>query len=314
MKGVIVLAKQSGPKLSDLTKQELLDKGWVGPKTNAVYDPEFTTALATLPWEEWFSHTNPLRCRTDYLDRYVSWIKESKLNSFSGLERYDVKHLTNGTTQSFDEAYFRYKNKRLRILRGEYAYHKRVFKNWKFIEDGPLESNDFVIMSVPFCSTGTVPENIYKIFDEAHALKIPLIVDCAYFGTCKGVEVDLSHPGIEMVCFSLTKGVGLGDIRSGIRFSCHEDELPIAQQNRYDHTVLGAAKVGLYMMEKFNPDFIPTKYFKLQQEVCKEVGLTPTPCMHLALGDEKWDEFNIDDRYNRLGIRELIKARRKGWV
>jgi hypothetical protein len=291
-----------------------LEKGWVGPRTNAVYDPEFTRALADLPWKDWFSRPNPLRCREDYLDCYLSWITKSKYNRFHGLESYAVRHLTNGTTQSFDESYYRYKSRRLRILRGEYAYHKRAFPNWHFVEDGPLESNDFLIVSVPFCSTGECPAKFYDLLDQAHHLNVPVIVDCAYFGTCHGVEVDLSHPGIENVCFSLTKGVGLGDIRSGIRFSRTEDDGPIAQQNRYNHTVLGAAKIGLYMMEQFSPDFIPGKYLEIQQQVCREVGLRPTPCMHLALGDDRWNQFNIDDRYNRLGIRELIKARRKGWI
>jgi hypothetical protein len=152
---------------------------------------------------------------------------------------------------------------------------------------------------------------MYEIFDEAHKLEIPVIVDCAYFGTCEDFHIDVTHPVIESVSFSLTKGTGLGDIRSGVRYSNIEDKLPICQHNDYDHTVLAAARIGLYMMEIFPPDHIPNKFSAVQKEVCAELGLTPTKCMHLALGDESWSEYAVDKVYNRVGIRELVKARFK---
>ena len=30
--------------------------------------------------------------------------------------------------------------------------------------------------------------------------------------------------------------------------------------------------------------------------------------MHLALGDESWSEFLVDDAYRRIGIRGLVRA------
>jgi hypothetical protein len=142
-------------------------------------------------------------------------------------------------------------------------------------------------------------------------LEVPVIVDCAYFGTCLDFELDLNHECIESVSFSLSKGLGLGDIRSGIRFSNISDDNPICQHNRYDHSVMAAARIGLYMMEEFSPDHVPARFREIQLAVCEEIGVAPSRCMHIALGGPEWKNFRVDDAYNTLGIRELVKARYK---
>jgi hypothetical protein len=262
---------------------------------------------------DWMKHSPPFRCREEYLEKIDSLIHSTKLNTIKGLKRFPQRHLINGTTQSFDEAYHRFSDRRLRIFRGEYAYHKRIQTDYMYLEDGPLEENDYIIISFPFCSLGDKHPLYEQILNKALKLNIPVEVDCAYFGTCHSIDFDLSHEAIKAVSFSLTKGMGLGDIRSGIRYSFYDDDFPIAQQNRYNHTVLLAAKIGLHMMEKFNFDYIPSVYREAQESVCKELGIKPTKCMHLALGEEKHFPDNmVDEKYCRLGIREAVKKRNQG--
>lgn len=282
-------------------------------RTHAVYDGLFFRALKEMPWNRWFQEEErPLYCRDRYIETIRSWIESSKLNSVRGLERFGRADLINGTTQTFDDAYFRHRNRRLRFFRGEYAYHRRVFQNWKFLEEESLHENDFVIVSFPFCSTGNKHPEYDNILKEAERLSVPVIVDCAYFGTCLEMELDFQSPAIESVSFSLTKGLGLGDIRSGVRFSNLKEASPIQQHNDFHHTVLAAARIGIYMMEKFSPDHIPSKYRAAQESVCRDLNVQPTRCMHLALGGEEWDSFRVDGTYNTLGIRELVKQRNLG--
>lgn len=295
-----------------LHREQLENLGLLTTQTQSVYDPLFTRLLQALPWAQWYQEPDPLNCREEYLQTYKVWIAKSSLNKVYGLDRFHRLDLINGTTQTFDEAYFKYADKRLRVFRGEYGYHRRVLKNIFFIEDGPLEKNDYLIISAPFCSSGDLHPNMNEILDRAALLEVPVIVDCAYFGTCYGIEFDLRHPAIESVSFSLTKGAGLGHIRSGIRFSNLQDQYPICQQNNYNHTVLAAARIGLYMMQNTDPDFIPTKYVEMQRELCAELSLSPSKCIHIALGDDAWESYRIDGAFNRVGLAKLIKAKRKG--
>lgn len=297
-------------------RETLIADGLLTQKTHAIYDYDFIQALKKMPLAEWLEKPAPFRCRWAYLDHYHHWIRSSRLNSIVGLERFQRRDLINGTTQTFDEAYMKYAHRRLRVFRGEYRYHMRIVPQWRFLEDEPLATNDYVIISAPFCSTGDAHPQMNSVLDECERLRVPVIVDCAYFGTCENIHLELSHPAIESVSFSLSKGTGMGDVRSGIRYSNLNDNNPICQQNNYDHSVLFAARVGLYMMETFSPDFIPERYSAVQKQVCRALGLKPTPCMHLALGDSSWDNFKIDDLYNRVGVRELVrnefKKQRKG--
>ncbi|MCC6138539.1 MAG: hypothetical protein IT287_07890 [Bdellovibrionaceae bacterium] len=292
-------------------KAQLIRDELITQKTFAIYDYDFIKSLQKMPLQDWLAQPAPFRCREEYLDFYHQWIASSTLNTISGLNTFSRRDLINGTTQTFDEAYMKYAHRRLRIFRGEYRYHARCVESFLFIEDEPLKTNDYVIVSAPFCSTGDIHPQMSELLETCYSLQIPVIVDCAYFGTCSGINLDVNHPAIESVSFSLSKGTGLGDVRSGIRYSHLNDNYPICQQNNFNHTVLFAAKVGLYMMSIFSPDFIPARYQKTQQEVCKALGITPTKCMHLALGDETWSSFCIDDKYNRIGLRELVRTEYK---
>ncbi len=287
----------------------------INQKTFAVYDYQFLLHLKDAPISEWMDHSPPFDCQDEYIETFHALIHQSKLNKLTGLERFSKRHLINGTTQSFDECYLRNANRRLRIFRGEYAYHKRVNPDFCFIEDEPLKEGDHLIISLPFCSSGDIHPQMNEVIQKAGELNIPVKIDCAYFGTCHSIEYDFSSPAIKSVCFSLSKGMGMGDIRSGVRYSDYDDDFPIAQQNNYRHTVKFAAKMGLHMMKRFNFDYIPTLYREHQESICRDLGITPTRCMHLALGDsDKYPDFIVDGLYYRIGIREAVKKRKQGRI
>lgn len=290
---------------------------FIEKRTNSIFDPEFTRAFKEMPLDEWFSKSPPFDCRDEYVDTFLNRIRSSKLNR-AQIDGFTDVHVTNGTTQAFDESYWLYAGRRLRVFRGEYAYHRRVNPTAVFLEDGPLEPNDYVIVSLPFCSTGDVHPKMREMLDDAAWIEVPVIVDCAYWGTCWGIDFNLRHPAIEQACFSLTKSLGLGDMRSGVRLSYVGINggryAPIAQQHEYNHLQLFPLKIGIYMMNRFEPDYIPNKYRAAQESVCQDADITPTKCMHLGLGDDTWYDYRVDDKYNRLGIRRLVKERFAGRI
>lgn len=297
----------------------MLDKELFQTKHSAIYDPEFQKHLADAPWKEWLSKPGYFEVRHQYLADIHNWIMSSKMNEVKGLTRFKHRDMINGTTQAFDEAYHRYSNRRLRILRGEYAYHKRVVKDFVYLDDEqgnyiPLEENDWVITSYPFCGNGGPTPHFGTIQDECLEKGLPLLLDCAWFGTCRDLTIDVYHPGITEVCFSLTKGIGLGNIRSGIRYSNYDDDYPIRQQNNYNHLPLGAAQIGIWQMKKFSADFIPQKYTMMYEHVCSMNNLLQTHCMMIAMLDKTHEQYNdylIDQVYSKVGIREAIKKQRQ---
>ena len=301
-------------------------------KHNAVYDPEYQEHLKKAPWEHWLSQNNYFEVTEEYKEAFINWIGSTKKNSISkeSLLKYPRQDITVGTTQSFDEAYFRYSNRRLRIFRGEYAYHKRCFKNWAWLDkplkthpegnwDEPLGEKDWVIVSHPFCGTGTEHPKLKELLDQCLKKQTPVLMDCAWFGTCFDLDFDWEHSALTEVAFSLSKGIGLGSMRTGLRFSRHPllDEKPIAQQNKYKHLVLDNCQIGIYQMSHFDPDWSSRKYLNWYKSLCSHYRLLETKCLHISLlpfSHPHATHFLINESYAKVGVREALKALRQNRI
>ena len=232
-----------------------------------------------------------------------------------------------GTTQSFDESYFRYHNRRLRLFRGEYAYHRRCYKNHLWLDQPktgcfsgewaePLDSNDWIIVSHPFCGTGDEHPKLKELLGQCETKHIPVVLDCAWFGTCFNLCFDFDHPAITEISFSLSKGIGLGYMRTGLRFSNYPplENMPIAQQNSYKHLALSNCQIGIWQMKQFDPDWQARKYLKWYQQLCRKYNMLETKCLHisrLSLYNKYRDDFLIDESYAKVGVREALKALRQ---
>lgn len=295
--------------------KKLINDGLLSKTHQSIYDYVFQTNMRDAPWYEWLNNSGYFECQDEYISTIQKWIHSTTLNTIAGLDRFEFKDLIIGTTQTFDEAYYEYAAKRLRVFRGEYAYHKRAFSDVTFLDNEQgeyigLQSNEWCIISIPFCGNGATHKHMNRMLDDALNKNVPVIIDCAWFGTCRDVDFDFTHPAITSVSFSLSKGIGLGNMRSGIRYSNNKNRnLPIAQQNLYNHLVLISAQIGIHQMNVFSPDFIANKYYDAYNKICERFGLLPTNCLHVVIAPEGniWSQFLIDGLYRKIGVRKLVK-------
>lgn len=145
-------------------------------KHAAIYDPKFQERLYNAPWKEWLGKSGYFDVKDEYLETIEKWIHNSSMLKFENLQNFKCKDLIHGTTQAFDEAYYRYKERRLRTYRGEYAYHKRVQGQRNFIDTKngdyvPIESNDWVVISLPFCGNGAEPPFFRKSIERLYKFR-----------------------------------------------------------------------------------------------------------------------------------------------
>ena len=307
------------------SKQELIDKNYITKRYYTLNDPEFIAVMAEAPWHD-FAHRlkDEDEIVPEYKEKFLNRLKSTKINKITGLERFKCQDVIHGVTQSFDEIFYRHYKRRLRVFRGEYTYHRRSFPNWKFIdtkEDDfiPLEQNDYVIFSLPFAGNGHYPPNLEYILDECLKKNIPVMVDCAWFGICFDMNLDFNNPAITEVSFSLSKGLGVGKVRSGVRYSNFEnDEFPIRHQNNAIYLPIMALQVGMYMMEKIPVDKIPNRYKDLHEKFCQAIDIqNSSKCIHIATplrNDHRWQAFQVGNKYYKLGIKEALKAIHSGKI
>lgn len=238
---------------------------------------------------------------------FTEWIRSCRSTPVQGLDQFTTRYFVNGVTQSYDIFLYEHKGRRFRTAIGEYPYVRLSVDNWAFLEDDEIRENDAVTLSCPFYAHGGVPQHYASILDKCAELGVPVFVDAAYFGTCRGTSYDFSHPAIEMLSFSLSKPFCIQSYRAGMlmmkRTLPYFEEIQTAA--RYFNRV--GAYVGLRLMHDFSADFIPETYGAAYDNVCQELDLLPTNCMMIANlkhEDKRFDPILVDDRFEDVALPE----------
>jgi hypothetical protein len=251
----------------------------------------------------------PMHCQDEYLEYYPKWIESSKNNSFIGTKSFPNRYISLGVTQAIDDwtLYCSKNNRRLRVFRGEYPYSKEFAHDWCWIEDEPLKNNDAILINFPFSGNGNKHPQYDWLIDRCNHMNIPVFVDCAFFGACGDMEINLNQPCIDTVAFSLTKGLSANNYRSGIAFSKRSGkDTTLDVQTAWQNGIHLNVAIGLQLMQQFSPDTLVDTYKNKQLKICKEYNISPSSTIQLATGDSNWNEYSRDGVYNRINIRNYL--------
>jgi hypothetical protein len=213
----------------------------------------------------------------------TAWLLQSKHNTITGLDSFNRVDIVNGCTQFIDNIYMQCQPQ---IIKGDYKYHHRL-GNWD-IPVGLLKENIPLIIAMPFPSTGDTHAQMKEILDEAQDKRISVHVDGAWLTCCRGINFDLSHPSIKSVAVSLSKGLGLGWNRIGLRWIrnvSHSDSISIMNDFHMNNRALSI--IGLHFIRNLKPDYLWETHGAKNAKICSDFNLTPTPCIHLALKDNQ---------------------------
>lgn len=220
------------------------------------------------------------------------WILSSKLNSLHGLS--DINHIDIciGCTQFIDNIYMQ---GTVQTIHGDYKYHERLNLS-KRVALGTIIPNLPLIIAMPFPSIGAEHTQMQRLLDECLSKNVPVFIDAAWYTCCKDINFDLTHPAIDSIGISLSKGLGLGWNRIGLRFSKSEKSDSISIMNKFDMNNKVLVKIGLHFIRKFEPDYLWNFHKERNAKVCADFGLTPTKSNYLALQNG-----------NPVGISPLIR-------
>jgi len=246
---------------------------------------------------------------SEFCSRYLEWIKSTTSNTLIGLEEFPHAVFTNGTTEAFDKFYFKHRTRRLRVFKGDYAYHNVALRSdkWEWLDDDCLDANDAVIVSLPFADTGNEHHLHQALLEGCDKLGIPVLVDCAYFGLCSNITFDFTHPCITEIAFSLSKIFPVAYSRIGMRLSRTDDDDALFMSNKMSYVNRDSAMIGLANLEKFGPDYTSTKYKQVQIEFCKHLGVEPSNTVLFGIDTEnKYPEYNRGGKYNRLSFHKYL--------
>jgi hypothetical protein len=230
-----------------------------------------------------WSHDISDQIYVDFKEHCESWLVGSKLNALTGLDIFARKDIIIGCTQFIDNLYMQGP---VQVLRGDYRYHERL--GLAYVKDvGSLIPDIPLIVAMPFPSIGAPHQDMEEILHECKIKNIAVHIDGAWVSCCRDVAFDFSHPSIKSVGISLSKGLGLGWNRIGLRWAKEQPNDSISIMNDFHMNCRVLAKIGLHFVQKFPSDYLWNTYGHLNQQVCNDFNLTQTNSIYLALRDNQ---------------------------
>ena len=211
----------------------------------------------------------------------TNWLFGSKLNQLTGFDDFNRVDIINGCTQFIDNLYMQGP---VQVLSGDYRYHERL--GLAQVSDvGSLVPGIPLIIAMPFPSTGATHHQMEELLNEARDKGISVHVDGAWLTCCRGINFDVSHSAIKSVGISLSKGLGLGWNRIGLRWTRQTDTDSVTIMNDFRMNNRALVKIGLHFIRAFPTDYLWVTHGERYYKVCKDFGLTPTNSIYLALKD-----------------------------
>ena len=208
-----------------------------------------------------------------------NWLFNSKLNKLIGFDNFDRVDIINGCTQFIDNIYMQGP---VQVLRGDYRYHDRL--GLAYIKDvGSLIPDIPLIIAMPFPSIGAPHQDMEEILHECKIKNIAVHIDGAWVSCCRDITFDFSHGSIRSVGISLSKGLGLGWNRIGLRWTRQSNSDSVTIMNDFRMNNRALVKIGLHFLRKFSPDYLWNTHGSNYYKVCKDFDLTPTKSIYLAL-------------------------------
>ena len=248
---------------------------------------------------------NKLDNLSKFKNLFTNWVQAHESSTVIGLDQYQID-FSAGTTQSFDSFYLRHRNRKFRCYTGEYFYHLKTWISnqidWSFItHDDPISHNDAVVISMPFCDTGSLHPDYEQLISTCEKLDVPVLVDCCYYPISGNIEIDVSSDCIDTVSFSLSKAFPVANLRIGVRYTKNIfDGQKLHDTINYNNTL--SAYVGSRIIDEFSSDYIYNKYKDRQMSVCDYFGLVPSNSVMFAVGDADWNQYS---RRNLLNMYQL---------
>lgn len=237
-----------------------------------------------------------------FLHRIDQWINNHKLVKYTGLDTFTRRDAILGTTQQLDELHMLHSG-RIATMQGEYKYHRRLtdFTVKQIEHFTELVPGDVFVASYPSCITTGHLDDFDLLLDHCEHRNIPVHIDGAWFGQCRDFEFDVSHPAISSVSVSLSKALGMGSQRIGIRYTRERVNGPIAIMNDFDYCNVSDMWIGVEMMNHFGTDYWWSNYSDLYSKVCMDFNLTESNSIHV--GFKNTVQYGI-----RTPLRYLIEG------
>ncbi len=267
------------------------DKRW-----RPMYTDAFQNLFKELHAEPYVSEK---ALRDDFLKTFHKWIHGSSLNRIRGLEGFPDRDVIVGVTHALDDLHLVFKNQ-IVVLDKEYSYNQKINPYARVKTIDHMASGDPLILSYPFSDTGRKPLDFEELIKRAERIGFDVHIDAAWYGCTRGLDMDFSSPAIKSVSFSLSKALGMGKHRIGVRYTRNRWPGPVSVCNDYGYVHDSLMWLGIKFIERFGCDFLQTQFYDTYRKVCTHFQFQETNMIYLA-------EDASHSPHKRVGLRSILR-------
>jgi hypothetical protein len=219
------------------------------------------------------------------------------LNPIIDLQELPYSYHANGTHNSIEQ-WMASESRSIYCFRGEYPYpsHLRKVNIVDNVNEIPNEA--VVYMSNPFSSNGNYDNRYYDI-------KNPVILDIAYVGTTSTHSIRVTK-NTEQVFWSASKPFGLGNYRTGYKFTRLKDSL---QEQLKDTGYFNVLSVAI-LSNSLKIYSVTQLYNMLNDEyinICKRNDLIPSDSFLLATSlNKKYEHLKRENGHIRIPVGKIL--------
>lgn len=275
-----------------------------------IRDPDIAHMIANIGMDEAASGMYDRDFISTFMDAYDAWIRSSKHNAIRGLDSYD-RFMCFAVTHAIEQYLMKHRSKRIRTFKGEYPGTMELIRGYgldhEYLDGSIPNYGDTVIISAPFSGTGNMHPDMSAVLDRCDELRIPVMLDCAFYGICQNLRLNLNS-SIETVAFSLSKCYSLQNHRIGMIYSI-DPPVGISLLQRFGYTSRFGASLALYLFDAYGPDHAVDRYGPVQKHVCDALGgLEPSDTVIFGNGDSRWSIFDRGGSCNRVSLADFITS------
>jgi hypothetical protein len=224
-----------------------------------------------------------IKIHDEFKTKFKNFVFSSKLNNIIGIDSFHYEDLISGCTQYIDNLYMQGS---LQVISGDYKYHERLDRA-VIKKVGDLVPEIPLIISVPFPQYADIHPDMNSILDECKLKNIPIHIDGAWITCCKDIVFDLQHETIKSLGISLSKGLGMGWNRIGLRFSKNKISDSISIMNDFHMQNRMLSIVANYVLDNVESDYLWNNYKYQNEKICKDFNLIQTKSIHIAINDQQ---------------------------
>jgi len=216
----------------------------------------------------------------DFKEKCLNYIVSSKLNKLTGFETAVRQDVCIGCTQFIDNLYMLGP---VQVLSSDYRYHQRLAKAQFVDHYSKLIAGVPFIVAAPFPGVGAVHYEMEEMLNFCSTKGVPVHIDGAWVTCSKDLNFDFSHPAIESFAISLSKGLGLGWNRIGVRWTKKEVNDSISIMNDYQMNNRALAIIANHFLDNVEPDYLWNKHRDRNLKICNDFNLIQTNSIHIVL-------------------------------